>query len=130
MAGYSALNTSLLLMTTAAPARVIAVSSSWGSPAVNPMMAVNGLFIYQCCGWYAIQYGKVNIHDHRGRLEFRRKQHRFLSIDGFPDDFEVVIRFDHLAQELSNVGRVIDEEDLDGIRMRRLVGHVVAPTGV
>ena len=69
----------------------------------------------------------------RSRFELGRKQHSFLAIHGFPDDSEVGIRVDHLAQELSNVWMVIDDKDFDGARMRRLavlVGHVVAPRGV
>jgi hypothetical protein len=59
----------------------------------------------------------VNIHDHCSRFEFGCKEYGLFAIDRFSDDCEVVIRFDHLAQELSNVGMVIDEENLEGARM-------------
>ena len=55
----------------------------------------------------------LRTHDHRSRLESDRKQHRFLPIDCFPDECEVVIRLDDLAQELSNVGMIIDEKDFN-----------------
>ena len=54
----------------------------------------------------------MNVHDHRSRFESRCKQDRFLAIDGFPDDREVVIALDQLTQNLPNGRMVIHEKNL------------------
>jgi hypothetical protein len=60
MAGCSACSSSLLLMMAAAPAMIIAFSSSWGSPEVKPMTTAKGLFILiNVVRRYAIQHGKM-----------------------------------------------------------------------
>jgi hypothetical protein len=72
------------------------------------------------------------VHDHHGGLESRCKEDRFLAIDGFSHDSEVVIALDDLTQKPPNQRMVIYEKNLYWLRMRRFpvfVEHAGAPIG-
>ena len=67
---------------------------------------------------------EMNVHDHHSGFEARCKQDSVLAVEGLPDDPEIVIALDHLAQKLPNAWMVIDEENLYWLGLRRLAVFV------